>query len=48
MSFYIVYDYATSGYTDLWSIHALCVQYIYIYVQYTHIHVQYMYLFTMK
>ena len=33
----IVYDYATGGYTDLYSMHVLYTQYIYTSVQYMYL-----------
>ena len=36
-SHYVVYDYTTSSYTDMWSICLLYIQYIHVYIQYTYI-----------
>ena len=44
-SFCIVYDYATSGHMELWSVYVLFIQFIHISIQYTYISVQYIYLF---
>ena len=47
-SSYIVYDYTTSGHTELSSIYVLYIQSIYISAQYTYISIQYLYLFLMQ
>ena len=45
---YIVHDYSTSRYINLYSMYVLDVQYIYISIQYTNISIQYIYLFLVQ
>ena len=46
--FCIVYEIASSGHMELWSVYVLLIQFIYISIQYTYISVQYIYLFLMQ
>jgi hypothetical protein len=43
-----VYDIASSGHMELWSVYVLLIQFIYISIRYTYISVQYIYLFIMQ
>jgi hypothetical protein len=47
-SFSIVYDIASSGHMELWSLYVVFIQFIYISIQYTYISVQYIYVFPMQ
>jgi hypothetical protein len=45
---YIVYNYTTSGKTELYTIYLLYIRYIYISMQYTYISIQNIYLIVMQ